>query len=84
MLCEAATAKSVEVRDHLVRDASHAQRLENTNLGLHVGTDMVTPSNVVRDLSLLLDNELTMRQHISKIVDVCFYHLRCLRMSGRF
>ena len=44
------------------------KRLENTNLSLHVGTDTVTPSYVVRDLGVLLDSELTMRQYISKIV----------------
>ena len=50
--------------------------LENTNLSLHFGTDTVTPSNVLRDLGVLLDSELTMRQHISKTVGACFYHLR--------
>ena len=48
------------------------KRLENTNHSLHVGTDTVTPSDVVRDLGVLLDSELTMRQHVSDIVDVCF------------
>ena len=36
------------------------KRLENTNLSLHVGTDMVAPSNVVHDLGVLLDSKLTM------------------------
>ena len=57
--------------------------LENTNLSLRVGTDKVTPSNVVCDLGVLLDCELTMRQHISKIVGVCFYHLQCLKKVRR-
>ena len=47
------------------------KRLENTNHSLHVGTDTVTPSNVVRDLGVLLGSELAMRQHISEIVGVC-------------
>ena len=51
------------------------KRLENTNLSLYVGMNTVTPSNIVRDLGVLLNSELTMRQHISKIVGVCFYHL---------
>ena len=59
------------------------KRLENTNLSLHVGTDTVTPSNVVRDLDVLLDSELTMRQHISKTVDAGFYHLRRLKKVQR-
>ena len=72
MLCEAAPAKSVEVRDNLVGTRATLKRLENTNLSLHVGTDTVTPSNVVRDLGVLHDSELNMRQHISSIVGVCF------------
>ena len=48
------------------------KRLENANLSLHVGAYTVTPSNVVRDSGVLLDSELTMRQHISEIVGVCF------------
>ena len=32
------------------------RRLENTNLRLHVGTHTVTPSHVVRDSGVLLDN----------------------------
>ena len=59
------------------------KRLENANLSLHVGTDTVTHSNVVRDLVVPLDSELTMRQHISKIVGMCFYQLRCLKKDRR-
>ena len=59
------------------------KRLENTNLSLHVGTDTVTPSNVVRDLGVRLNSELTMRQHISKTVGAYFYHLRRLKKVRR-
>ena len=83
VLCEAAPAKSVEVWDHLIRDSSHDQTSWNTNLSLHVEMDTVTPSNVMHDLGILLDSKVTMRQYISKIVDVCFYHLRCLKKNRR-
>ena len=59
------------------------QRLENTNLNLRVGTNTVTPTNVARDLGVILDSELTMRQHITKIVGECFYHLRGLKKVRR-
>ena len=39
-------------------------------------------SNVVRDLDVLLDSELTMR-HIGKIVGACFYHLQRLKKVQR-
>ena len=70
MLWEAALAKSVEVRDLFGSGLEPHKHPENTNLGLHVGMDTVTPSNVVCDLGVLLDSELTMRQQISKIVGV--------------
>ena len=41
--------------------------------------DTVKSYNVVRDLGVLLDSEPAMRQHISKTVGACFYHLRRLK-----
>ena len=54
-------------------------RLAATDLSLHVGTTTIAPVKIVRDLGVLLDSELTMHQHISKITDLCFYHLRRLK-----
>jgi len=34
---------------------------------------------VVRDLGVLLDEELTTKQHISEVASVAFYHLRRLK-----
>ena len=39
-------------------------------------SNIVKPTDVVRDLGVLLDSELTMKWHISKMVSTCFYHLR--------
>ena len=36
------------------------------DLSLHVGKETIKPVSVVRDLGVLLDEELTMNQHISK------------------
>jgi len=36
------------------------------------------PPKSVRDLSVLLDNKLQMKQHVNKLVSVCYYHLRRL------
>ena len=44
---------------------------------------VINPSNSVRDLGVLLDNELTMRPHINKIPSACFYHLRRQRQPRR-
>ena len=40
---------------------------------------MIAPVKTVRDLGVLLDSELAMHQHISKITSLCFYHLRRLK-----
>ena len=41
------------------------------------------PTDVVRDLGVLLDSELTMKRHVSKTASTCFYHLRRLRQLRR-
>ena len=34
---------------------------------------------MVRDLSVFLDSELTIRQHVGKVASLCYYHLRRLK-----
>ena len=46
---------------------------------LSLGTDNTEPSKVVRDLGVLLDSELSMKQQVSKVVSTCFYQLRRLK-----
>ena len=54
-------------------------KVECMDLSLHVGKETIKPASVVRDLGVLLDEELTMNQHISKTVCVAFYHIQWLR-----
>jgi hypothetical protein len=49
---------------------------------LMVGSDVINPVHVVRDLGVYID-ELTMKQHVGKVVGACFYHLRRLRQIRR-
>ena len=37
----------------------------------------------MRNLGVLLDSELTMKQHVNKVTSACFYHLRRLRQLKR-
>ena len=46
---------------------------------IRIGQSVVTLTLVVRDLGVLFDAELSMREHICKITQTCFYHLRKLR-----
>ena len=59
------------------------QHLQNTDLSLHVAADSIAPSEVVRDLGVFFDSELTMRQHVDKIASLCYYHLRRLKKVRR-
>jgi len=59
------------------------KKMENMDLALHVGNDVIKPTSVVRDLGVLLDSELSMKKHIAKVASVCFYHLRRLKQVRR-
>jgi len=48
-----------------------------------IGSSIIQPSRVVRDLGVLFDSELGMKQHISKVTSCCFYQLRRLRQLRR-
>jgi len=43
----------------------------------------VKPSDVVRDVGVLLDSELTLKHHVNRIANMCLYHLRRLRQLKR-
>ena len=59
------------------------QRLSDHDLTLEVGISVIQPVNCVRDLSVHLDSELTMKTHISKVVSACFYQLRKIHQVRR-
>ena len=43
-----------------------------------IGSTTVHCCDVVRDLGVYLDSELTMKNHTSKTISTCYYHLRKL------
>ena len=45
--------------------------------------DPNTYYTTLRNLGVLLDSELTMKQHVNKVTSACFYHLRRLRQLKR-
>ena len=48
-----------------------------------MGDDVIQPVTVIRDLSVHIDAELTMKHHISRVVSNCFSQLRRLRQIRR-
>ena len=46
-------------------------------------TDTISPTKLVRDLGVILDNEMSMTTHVNKISGVCFYQLRRLKKIRR-
>ena len=46
---------------------------------LTVTRDVVQRANVVRDLGVTLHSELSMQNHISKVTQTCFCHIRRLK-----
>jgi hypothetical protein len=45
------------------------------NLNLTVGVNTIQPASVTRDPGVLLDLQLSMKQHIAKLSTVCFFRL---------
>ena len=62
---------------------SNLAKLQRTSQSLQVGSSIIQPSSVVRDLGVYLDSELTMKQHTAKTTAACFYHIRRLRQVRR-
>ena len=57
--------------------------LSQSDMTINDGSDVIQPVTTVRDLGVHLDSELTMRVHISKTTQTCFFHLRRLRQVRR-
>ena len=63
--------------------AANLKKMKSTDLALHVGSDVIKPVNMVRDLSVILDQELSMKQHINKVTSSCFFQIRLLKQVRR-
>jgi len=50
---------------------------------LPVGSKMIHPVPTIRDLCVLLDSSLTMKQHVNKVAAACYCQLRRLRQIRR-
>jgi hypothetical protein len=62
---------------------TNLRALAGKDLTLPIGSDVIQPHSVVRDLGVWLDSELTLHYHITKLAAVCFHNLRRLRQLRR-
>lgn len=62
---------------------TNTDRLKDISTTINLEHVDITPSNTVRDLGVILDNQLNMKAHISKMVSTGFFHLRRLRQLRR-
>ena len=63
--------------------STNLSRLNPEDMKLHFGGNTVEPSDVVRNLGVYFDSELTMRSHVSRVTRSCFHQLRRLRSIRR-
>jgi len=61
--------------------AANLSKIPLANSSTRIGSVHVQPVTVVRDLGVMIDAELSMRVHVSRTAQTCFYHLRRLRTA---
>ena len=54
-------------------------KIPSSSRSLQVCDSVVGCSEVVRDLGVFFDSEMSMKHHVSKTASACFYHIRRLR-----
>jgi len=63
--------------------SSSLRGLSPFDKSLAVGDVNLQPVESVRNLDVYFDSELSMKAHVSKTAEVCFFQLRCLRQIRR-
>jgi len=58
-------------------------KLKSTDCTLPVGSEMIEPLTTIRNLGVLLDSNLTMKQHVNKLAAACYCQLWRLRQIRR-
>ena len=58
-------------------------KLAHSDCSNTIGNIKIEPSSVVRNLGVWLDSELTLKQHVAKIANSCYFQLRRIRQIRR-
>ena len=62
---------------------TNLKKIADLDLNLYIGLDIIKPVNVVRDLGVYVDSELSMKHHISTVIRACFIHFCRLKSIRR-
>ena len=62
-----------------------SRRLQNcaTDTEMSVLGSLIPPVDSVRDLGVIIDSGLTLSDHFNKVVALCYFHIRQLRIVRR-
>jgi len=52
---------------------ANLRKIPSDNRSIRLGSTVVDPVNVVRDLGVFLDAELSMRDHVARTAQTCLY-----------
>ena len=63
--------------------ATNLRKISPDVSSIRVDSTVVTPTTVVRNLGVMLDAELSVREDVSRTAQSCFYHLRRLHSVRR-
>jgi len=73
VLLQTPPAKPHEDRNDLVQTAASLKEIKNIDLTLLVDSDVIKSISVVRDLGVLLGQELSLKQHICKVTRIYLF-----------
>jgi len=59
------------------------RKIADNDLSLRVGGDVIILVDVVRDLGVIFDSQLTMQWHVNKVASACLHHIRRLEQIRR-
>ena len=70
-------------KTELIWLGSHRRIQQCSTDPLLIAGALIKPSSHVRDLGVIFDSDLSMSTHVNKLIGVCFFHLRQLRLIRR-